>query len=63
MAYWWCLKHDRVEQASRLGWFHGQRLGPYDSPTAAERALETIHQRDERQEAEDRAWEDGRSGT
>lgn len=59
MAYWWCMKHNRVEQASRKGWFHGQRLGPFDSADGAANALHTIHQREERKEAEDRAWENG----
>ena len=59
MAYWWCLKHNRVEQASGKGWFHGQRLGPYDSETAAANAVQTIHERGDRQDAEDRAWDEG----
>jgi hypothetical protein len=61
MAFWWCLKHGRVEEASALGWFHGQRLGPFDSAEAAGRALETIHARGERQDAEDEAWNEGRT--
>jgi len=53
------MKHQRVEQASALGWFHGQRLGPYESADAASHAVETAHARAAKQDAEDEAWEEG----
>jgi hypothetical protein len=62
MAYWWCLKHNRVEEASGKGWFHGQRLGPFDSPDAATHALQTIHERAAEQDAQDKDWEEGQPG-
>lgn len=35
-------------------------LGPYPSPEAAANALESVKEREERLEAEDRAWAEGR---
>lgn len=59
MAYWWCLKHKRVERAPRQGWFHGQRLGPFDTESEAARALEIVNARNEEQDAADRDWREG----
>lgn len=59
MAYWWCVKHNTVEQGSSRGWFHAGRLGPYDTPEAARAALRQVADRNEKAEAEDRAWEEG----
>ena len=42
MAYWWSLKNNRVEQGSKLGWFHGQRLGPYDTEEQAPRRARRV---------------------
>lgn len=57
MAYWWCLRHEEVE---RDGECRGEvRLGPYPTSAEAERALQTVRERNERIDAEDRAWEDG----
>ena len=57
MAYWWCLQHGRVEGDGEC---RGEvRLGPYPSSDEAERALQTVRDRNERIDAEDRAWEDG----
>ena len=38
------------------------RLGPYPSPEAAAHALESVKEREEQKEAEDRAWADGPAG-
>ena len=37
-------------------------LGPFATPEDAANALEIIRLREERKEAEDRAWQDGGSG-
>jgi hypothetical protein len=54
MAYWWCLKHSRVEgdQEDRAE----NRLGPYDTEEAARGALSAVHDRNERLDAEDEQW-------
>ena len=60
MAYWWCTRHNRVEQASSKGWFHGSsRLGPFDTEAEAQRALEIFAERNAKQDAEDEAQADG----
>jgi hypothetical protein len=46
--YWFCLTHHRVEGGE--GCRNQDRLGPYPSPEAAARALETVAERNE-------AWE------
>jgi hypothetical protein len=38
-------------------------LGPYATRAEAERALSTAHERTERWDAEDRAWNEGGAGT
>lgn len=57
MAYFWCTDHKAVEDE------HGcraeVRLGPYPTRSAAEHAVESVHERNERLDAEDRAWEEG----
>jgi hypothetical protein len=57
MAYFWCTDHQAVEDE------HGCRaevsLGPYPTREAAERALESVAERNERLDAEDKAWEEG----
>jgi hypothetical protein len=58
MPYWWCVKHGRVESTAK-GWFHGQRLGPFDTEQQAAHAIEIAHERGEQAEAEDREWRDG----
>lgn len=59
MSYYWCTDHHAVEDE------HGcraeVRLGPFPSREAAERALETVRERNEKADAEDREWEDGES--
>jgi len=57
MAYWWCLKHGRVEgDGEDRG---DMRLGPYETREAAEGALQTVHDRDARLDAEDEQWREG----
>jgi hypothetical protein len=57
MAYWWCLEHATVEGDGEC---RGEvRLGPYPTSVEAERALQTVKERNERIDAEDRAWEHG----
>jgi hypothetical protein len=59
MSYYWCTDHHAVEDE------HGcraeVRLGPFPTREAAERALETVRERNEKADAEDREWEDGES--
>lgn len=63
MAFWWCLKHNRVEEAPGKGWFHGQRLGPFDTESEASHALATVAARNDKQDAEDKAWHEGKPDT
>ena len=53
----WCcgLKHNAVEP--RDGCAERHRLGPYETREEAERAVQSVHEREERLTAEDRAWE------
>lgn len=61
MAYWWCLKHGRVEQAgNKIGFFH-HRLGPFDTEPAAAHAVAHAHERAAAQDADDEAWREGRA--
>jgi hypothetical protein len=55
--WWWCLKHQRVEPD--LGCASTDRLGPFATPEEAARALQTVHERNARYDAEDEAWENG----
>ena len=48
MAYWYCLKHHAVE--GEEGCRAADRLGPYETETEAERALEIAAERT-------RAWD------
>ena len=57
MAYWWCLEHKQVEGDGECR--GAVRLGPYASSAEAEGALESVQERNDRIDAEDRAWEDG----
>jgi hypothetical protein len=57
MAYFWCTDHKAVEDAS--GCRAEVRLGPYPTREAAEHAVESLHERNERLDAEDREWEEG----
>lgn len=57
MTFWWCTEHDAVETDE--GCRAELRLGPYPTREAAEGALQSVQERNERLDAEDRAWEDG----
>jgi hypothetical protein len=52
--WYFCLKHHTVED--RDGCAERHRLGPYATRTEAEHALEQVADREEQQEAADRAW-------
>jgi hypothetical protein len=56
-AWFYCLKHGTVEPEGVCK--AKDRLGPFPDEASAARALETIHEREARIEAEDRAWRDG----
>jgi hypothetical protein len=53
--WFFCLKHNTVEP--KEGCADSHRLGPYDTPQQAERAVESVREREEKLTAEDRAWE------
>ena len=57
MAYYWCTDHHTVE-GEEDGCRAEVRLGPYPTRQAAEHALQTVKERNERLDAEDEAWED-----
>ena len=53
--WWFCLKHMRVEQGPACA--NAERLGPYQSRVDAERALETVQERNEEWDRDPR-WND-----
>ena len=55
--WFFCLKHHTVEP--RDGCAERHRLGPYETREEAERALESVREREERLTAEDRKYEEG----
>lgn len=55
MNYYWCLRHNRVENDDDMC-DATQRLGPYSSPAEAEAALEKVNERNESWDAEDERW-------
>jgi hypothetical protein len=55
--WYFCLKHNTVED--RDGCADRDRLGPYPTRDEAARAVESVREREERLQAEDRAWEEG----
>ena len=57
MAFYWCLDHGSVE--GDQGCRAERRLGPFDTSGQASQALQTVAEREERYDAEDRAWRDG----
>lgn len=59
MAFFWCTDHKAVEDES--GCRAELRLGPYPTREAAEHALQSVQERNEELDAEDRAWDDGPS--
>jgi hypothetical protein len=56
-SYYWCTDHHAVEEGT--GCRSEVRLGPYPTREAAAHALAAVQERNERLDAEDRAWEDG----
>ena len=57
MAYWWCTDHNTVEKDGQCR--AEVRLGPYPTADAAEHALQSVQERNEKLDAEDEAWENG----
>ncbi len=55
--WFYCLKHHAVEP--RDGCAERHRLGPYATREEAELALQKVAERNEKADAEDRAWERG----
>ncbi|HEY0484695.1 MAG TPA: hypothetical protein VGD72_00425 [Mycobacteriales bacterium] len=55
--YYFCLKHNTVESGDSLC-KSADRLGPYPDRATAERALDTVQQRNESWDAEDRRFDD-----
>ncbi|HSK90355.1 MAG TPA: hypothetical protein VK875_03490 [Euzebyales bacterium] len=53
--YYWCTRHDRVEPDSQAC-AEKFRLGPYPSAEAARDWRRRRDEREDRWEAEDRAW-------
>ena len=53
--WYFCLKHHTVEP--REGCAERHRLGPYDTPQEAEHALQSVAERNEELDAEQRRWE------
>jgi hypothetical protein len=51
-SWWFCLRHHEVEQGP--GCPGKDRLGPYATREAAEKALETVQRRNEEWDAQDR---------
>jgi hypothetical protein len=50
--WWYCLKHHRVED-DNTSCAGKDLLGPYPTPEAAARALETVQRRNEEWDAKD----------
>ncbi len=53
-AWYYCLRHHTVEREGECK--ATDRLGPYPDPESAANALQSVHEREERLEREDRAW-------
>ena len=53
--YWWCLDHARVE--GHDGCANTVRMGPYETTSAAARALETARERTQQWDSDPR-WND-----
>lgn len=53
--WYWCVRHDRVEHGADA--CRGDdRMGPYPTEEAARNWRETVEARNDRWDAEDRAW-------
>jgi hypothetical protein len=53
--YYWCIRHDRVERAGQAC-AERFRLGPYPSAEEARAWKQRRDAREDRWDAEDRAW-------
>lgn len=59
-AWYWCVRHRRVEQGESCP--ADDRIGPYPSEDAARNWRQQFDERNDRWDAEDKAWtgdEDG----
>ncbi|QSB13283.1 hypothetical protein JQS43_16820 [Natronosporangium hydrolyticum] len=54
-GYYWCTKHNRVEWGDSMCRAK-HRLGPFDTPNEAERALERVQERNEAWDDQDEDW-------
>lgn len=54
-GYYWCLRHERVESGDDMCQVR-HRLGPFESPSEAEHALERVQERNEAWDEEDARW-------
>jgi hypothetical protein len=53
--WFYCLKHNTVEPKDGCAERH--RLGPYATREEAEHAVQSVHEREEKLSAEDKAWD------
>lgn len=60
MAYWYNVSSGQVESDDNKSQ-SDDLMGPYDSQEEAANALQTARERTEKWDAEDKAWEEGRS--
>ncbi len=60
MAYWFNVSSGQVESDDNKSQ-SDDLMGPYDSQEEAANALQTARERTEKWDAEDKAWEEGRS--
>ena len=60
MAYWFNVSSGQVESDDNKSQ-SDDLMGPYDSQEEAANALHTARERTEKWDAEDKAWEEGRS--
>ncbi len=56
--WWYCLKHERVEPSD--GCANADRMGPYETPQQAERALDIAAARTQAWD-EDPRWNDDKT--
>jgi len=56
-TFWFCVKHHSVEEFDGCG--SKNRIGPFATPEDAQRALQTIAERESRYEKEDSQWDGG----
>ena len=55
-GWYWCMRHQRVEQGSQ-SCPPDDVMGPYESEEAAREWRQRLEARNERWDAEDRAWQ------